>query len=82
MSEHSVADAKNHLSELIERALNGEGVVITRHGRPVVELKPVRQRPPRMTQADIDRLAANRVGEPWHEDAGVFVSKMRDEESR
>lgn len=82
MSEHSVADAKNRLSELIERALNGEGVVITRHGRPVVELKPVHAPPRRMTQADIDHLAANRVGKVWHEDAGVFVSKMRDEESR
>ena len=41
MSRHSVAEAKNHLSELIDRALKGEGVVITRHGQPVVELKPV-----------------------------------------
>ena len=41
MGKHSVADAKNSLSELIDRALDGEGVVITRHGRPVVELKPI-----------------------------------------
>jgi prevent-host-death family protein len=39
MSTHSIAKAKNQLSELIDRALKGEGVVITRHGHPVVELK-------------------------------------------
>jgi prevent-host-death family protein len=40
----SVAEAKTHLSELIDRALAGEEVVITRHGRPVVALKPVTRR--------------------------------------
>ena len=40
MSTHSVADAKAHLSNLIDRAMDGETVVITRHGRPVVEIKP------------------------------------------
>ena len=39
--KHSVADAKNKLSELIDRALEGEAVVITRHGRPLVELIPI-----------------------------------------
>ena len=41
MSTHSVAEAKNKLPELIDRALKGEGIVITRHGHPVVELRPV-----------------------------------------
>jgi antitoxin (DNA-binding transcriptional repressor) of toxin-antitoxin stability system len=42
VGKHSVVEAKNQLSELIDRALNGEGVIITRHGRPVVELlKPI-----------------------------------------
>ena len=36
MSTHTVAEAEGHLSELIDRALEGEGVVITRHGKPVV----------------------------------------------
>jgi prevent-host-death family protein len=42
MTEHSVAEAKNRLSELINRSLAGEPVIITRHGHPVVELKPVK----------------------------------------
>ena len=40
MTSYSVADAKNTLPKLIDRALRGEEVVITRHGKPVVELRP------------------------------------------
>jgi prevent-host-death family protein len=46
MTAHSVAEAKNRLPKLIDRALQGEDVVITRHGKPVVELKPI-PKPPR-----------------------------------
>jgi len=42
MSTYSVAEAKNRLSELINRAVEGEGVVITRHGQPIVEFKQSR----------------------------------------
>jgi prevent-host-death family protein len=35
-----VFDAKARLSELIDRALSGETIVVTRHGRPVVRLVP------------------------------------------
>lgn len=41
MSEHSIAEAKERLPELIDRALNGGGVVITRHGRPLVGSGPL-----------------------------------------
>ena len=42
MSNHSIAEAEDpFLSDLIDRALAGDGIVITRHGRPVVELRPV-----------------------------------------
>lgn len=36
----SVKDAKNQLSELLHRAEAGEEIVLTRHGKPVVELRP------------------------------------------
>ncbi len=52
MSTYSVAEAKSRLSELIERAMGGEPVVITRHGRPVVELKAVAQQGRPMTAAE------------------------------
>lgn len=44
MSAYSVVDAKNSLPKLIDRALGGEEVLITRHGKPVVELKPTTTR--------------------------------------
>ena len=39
----SVTDAKAQLTELVRRAEAGEQVVLTRHGRPVVRLAPVKQ---------------------------------------
>jgi prevent-host-death family protein len=48
MSTVSVYDARASLSRLIDRALSGEEVVITRKGRPVVKLTPVEPvNPPR-----------------------------------
>ena len=72
-------------SELIDRALRGEPVVITRRGEPVIELKPVqpapRPTPKAITRADIEWLRARRVGRtPAKTDAGTLVSQMRDEE--
>lgn len=82
MSTHSVAEAKNRLSSLIERALRGEEVVITRHGRPVVELRPLTGAARPVTPEALDWLAANRAGKAAPaEDAGASVSRMRDEES-
>jgi prevent-host-death family protein len=81
MSSHSVADARNHLSELIDRALQGQDVVITRHGAPVVELRPV-SRPARpVSLADLEWLDARRLrGLAIGEDAGATLSRIRDED--
>lgn len=83
MSSHSLAEAKNQLPQLIERALKGEAIVITRRGQPVVELKPLRPAPaPRpITEADIEWLKARRaLLPPSKVDAGTLISEMRDEE--
>ena len=45
MTTYSVADAKNQLPKLIDKALQGEEVVITRRGKPVVELTPASPQP-------------------------------------
>lgn len=83
MSTHSVADAKNHLPKLIDRALAGESVVITRHGQPVVELKPIPSPPRRVTREDLEWLAHRRRDlQVPVEDLGRFVSRMRDEDWR
>jgi antitoxin (DNA-binding transcriptional repressor) of toxin-antitoxin stability system len=61
VSAYSVAQAKNNLPSLIAKAEAGEEVVITRHGKPVAEL---RARPPAAgmsPSAAYERLAAGRV---------------------
>jgi prevent-host-death family protein len=81
MSHHGIAEAKNKLSELIDRALRGEGVVITRHGRPVVELRALEEPVRRMTPADLDWLAERRVPVKAPSlNAAELVSAMRDED--
>ena len=39
--EIGVLDAKNRLSELLDRAAGGEEIVITKRGKPIVRLSPV-----------------------------------------
>jgi prevent-host-death family protein len=88
MANHSMTETKNKLSELIDRAIGGEAVVITRRGRPVAELRPVvTQRPAGeapgpVTLEDIEWLAARRVGRRAGPDAGTLVSQMRDDEAK
>jgi prevent-host-death family protein len=82
MGQHSIAEAKVHLSDLINRALAGEAVVITRHGHPIVELKAVQPAGRRVTPEDMDWLAALRVEMNSTVDAGKLVSRMRDEDER
>lgn len=79
---HSVVEAKNQLSQLIDRALAGEEIIITRHGKPVVALRPVEKPPRRVTQADLDWLAARRATVTRRDnlDAATLVRMMRDEE--
>ena len=83
MSHYSVAETKNNLSELIDRALRGEGVIITRHGHPVAELKSLAPVPMPVSIADLDWLIQHRVGtSAGAENAGDLLSAMRDEDDR
>lgn len=41
MAIHNVADAKTHLSQLLDAALKGEEVILARAGKPLVRLVPV-----------------------------------------
>lgn len=41
----NVHEAKTRLSQLLEMVEEGETVVIARHGQPVAELVPARQKP-------------------------------------
>jgi prevent-host-death family protein len=84
MGKHSVAEAKSHLSSLIDLALEGNEVIITRHGTPVVEIRPVAKAARPVTQADIEHLRVNRIRPKKHPtlDAGELVRQMRDEDWR
>jgi prevent-host-death family protein len=42
MTQVGMHDAKTHLSQLVERALEGEEIVLTRRGEPAVRLVPER----------------------------------------
>ncbi len=76
MTTCTVAEAKAHLSELLARVESGEELVITRRGRPVANLTPVRpvKRPP-----DWQAIRAFRESMPVMEtSAADLVRDMRD----
>lgn len=76
MTTCTVAEAKAHLSELLARVESGEELVITRRGRPVANLSPVRpiKRPP-----DWQAIRAFRESMPAMETSATdLVRKMRD----
>lgn len=84
MSIYSVAEAKAKLSALIDEALSGRPVTITRHGHPVVEVRAAvkpRSNPRPMSEADFEWLEKRRVGKKApKEDAATLISRMRDED--
>jgi len=86
MSAHNIAESSTNLTDLIDRALAGEAVVITRDGKPVAELRPVLHvENPILGETAEEMLSWLREGRPSlrqnsNEDAGTFVSRMRDEE--
>lgn len=83
MTAYSVAEAQHQLAELIDRASRGENIVLARRGTPVVELRPIGSTPRPVAPLDIDWVASRRVGTSCaKEDAGVPVSRLRDETER
>lgn len=82
MSAYSVAEAKNKLTQLIAAAERGEAVTITRHGRPVVEIRGIGGRDiAPMTAGDFDTLQAEVAALgllPAAEDSASVLRRMRD----
>ncbi len=66
MASYSVAEAKSRLPALIDKAIEGEEVVITRHGKPVAELRPTAQTNPGSRKALLEWLISRR-----HKDVGI-----------
>lgn len=56
MAEVSVHEAKTHLSRLLRRIATGEEVTISRSGKPVARLVPIRNKPVRKLGLDADQV--------------------------
>lgn len=55
----AISEAKAKLSALVNAALAGEEVVLTKHGRPVAEIKPIiAAKSPAEKLSAIQRIAA------------------------
>jgi prevent-host-death family protein len=76
MNPISLADAKAHLSELIDRVEAGDTIDITRRGRPVARLTAVVTPRKRIDLAMLEALTA--VMPPADEPASDLVRSMRD----
>jgi prevent-host-death family protein len=81
MSNHDIAEAEQLLSELIDQALKGETVVITRDGKPVAEIQPLKSPKQPTTEADIAWIESHRAKpRGGGDDPVALVSRMRDED--
>ena len=83
MATYSVAEAKNNLPRLIKLAMGGEEVVITRHGKPVAEIK-AKGMPPGPPSSDrragLEWLKAQRAArKPVNIDSVKLLHDMYDE---
>jgi prevent-host-death family protein len=78
---YSLAQAKDQLSRLIDQALSGEVVTITRHGKPVVTLSPNAPAPKPLTVQYLRGMRRRAQARPsLGADSVALVRDMRDEE--
>ena len=83
MANYSVANTRDNLSSLIDKALAGEEVVISRHGKPTVALSVVATK--QMPTADerhaiYERLRRHRETMPMiNVSSADIIRQMRDE---
>lgn len=76
MTTVNLAHAKANLSELIDKVESGEGVIITRHGKPVARLSAIEQ-----PKKPIPSLAAFRATLPRRRTSSLkLLRQMRDEQ--
>ena len=75
MSTVTLAEAKTHLSHLLDQVEAGEEVVITRRGLPIACITPV-ERPKQAVKS----LAEFRRSMPaWRKSSAELLREMRDE---
>jgi len=76
MDAINLADAKAHLSELVDRVEAGDTIEITRRGKPVARLTTVARPRRRIDAAMLQALTA--AMPPQAQDAADLVRSMRD----
>lgn len=76
MDTIKLADAKAHLSELVDRVVAGEVIDITRRGKPVARLTAVHQERRKVDISMLRNLTATMPPQPT--DAAQLVRSMRD----
>jgi prevent-host-death family protein len=74
----SLADAKAHLSELVERAAAGEAVCITRRGKAVAQITAIDSPRKRIDPAALRAITDAMPIQP--ESARDFIRRMRDDD--
>ncbi len=85
MNAYTIAEAKNQLSRLVDEALAGDLVMITRDGKPVVTLlpaaAPARAAPKPMTPEEVDEMRRKAELRPrLTKDWVAVIREMRDED--
>ena len=73
----SVAEAKAHLSELLDAVEKGERVEITRRGKPIADIVPKDKVPIRLDAGWFDRLKAQMTSPEV--DSAELIREMRDD---
>lgn len=75
ISTVGIYEAKNKLSELLDRVEAGEIIAVTRHGKKIALITPINEQRPSARQA-IARIRELRVGSRLN---GLKVKELRDE---
>jgi prevent-host-death family protein len=74
-------EARSQLPDLLEAAENGRSTVITRHGRPVAALVPLRAYHAAASQLSLCPLRGSGRG-LWGKESARTIRELRDEWSR
>jgi prevent-host-death family protein len=78
MDTINLADAKAHLSELVDRVESGDSIDITRRGKPVARLTAVAKPRKRIDATLLQSLTATMP--PQAKNAADLVRSMRDDD--
>ncbi|HYU11596.1 MAG TPA: type II toxin-antitoxin system prevent-host-death family antitoxin [Stellaceae bacterium] len=68
-------EAKTHLPALLERVARGEQITITKHGKPIARLVPIKRPDPDRRRKAIDKLKEFAKGRTL----GVPIKKLINE---